>query len=142
MFEGVKIVLMPSKQLAEKVNPVDAGKATVLLSLAEFDEELKQSEVGYMLMGKEVAECSNIPEEVVPLINEFSDVFPDELSDGLPPLRDIQHHIDLEPGVALPNRPYYRMSPREHEELRRQVEELLSKGQIRESMSPCAVPAL
>ena len=86
MFEGVKIVLMPSKQLTEKVNPVDAGKATALLSLAEFDEELKQSEVGYLLMGKEVAECSNIPEAVVPLINEFSDVFPDELSDGLPPL--------------------------------------------------------
>ena len=41
MFEGVKIVLMPSKQLAEKVNPVDAGKAIALLSLAEFDEELK-----------------------------------------------------------------------------------------------------
>ena len=47
------------------------------MSLATFDEELKQSEVGYLLMGKEVAECSNIPEEVVPLINEFSDVFPD-----------------------------------------------------------------
>ena len=89
MFEGVKIVLMPSKQLAEKVNPVDAGKATALLSLAEFDEELKQSEVGYLLMGKEVVKCSNIPEEVVPLISEFSDVFPDELPDGLPSLRDI-----------------------------------------------------
>ena len=37
MFYGVKIVLMPSKQLAEKVNPVDAGKATTLLSLAEFE---------------------------------------------------------------------------------------------------------
>ncbi|GKF80305.1 hypothetical protein Tco_0238907, partial [Tanacetum coccineum] len=83
-----------------------------------------------------------IPKAMIPLLEEFSDVFLEEFPDGLPPLLDIQHHIDLEPGLQLPNRPHYRISQGEHEELRRQVEELVSKGHVRESMSSCVVPAL
>ncbi|KAG2411212.1 hypothetical protein I3760_Q021100 [Carya illinoinensis] len=36
----------------------------------------------------------------------------------------------------------YRSNPNETKELQRQVEDLMSKGYVRESMSPCAVPVL
>ncbi|XP_021991183.1 uncharacterized protein LOC110887935 [Helianthus annuus] len=137
LFGGVKITLVPSKpkQLATK-------QSGTFLTISQFQDELEDTDNVFILIGKAVPEEVEIPDAMVPLLEEFSDVFPVELPDGLPPLRGIQHRIDLEPGSQLPNRPHYRMSPAEHEELRRQVEELISKGHVRESMSPCAVPAL
>lgn len=76
------------------------------------------------------------------LLQEFSDVVVQDIPAGLPPIRGIEHQIDFVPGSTLPNRPAYRTNPEETKELQRQVEELMSKGYIRESMSPCAVPVL
>ena len=47
------------------------------------------------------------------LLYEFGDVFPDELPPGLPPLRGIEHRIDLIPGARLTNRAPYRTNPEE-----------------------------
>ncbi|XP_024009759.1 uncharacterized protein LOC112085027 [Eutrema salsugineum] len=83
-----------------------------------------------------------LPPKVEALIKRFEDVFPEEIPPGLPPLRGIEHQIDLVPGQSLPNKAAYRMNPEESKELERQVRDLMDKGNIRESLSPCAVPVL
>ncbi|KAH9698116.1 hypothetical protein KPL71_023888 [Citrus sinensis] len=73
---------------------------------------------------------------------EYEDVFPEETPHGLPPILGIEHQIDFVPGAAIPNRPAYRSNPEETKELQRQLNELMEKGYVRESMSPCAVSVL
>ena len=84
----------------------------------------------------------SLPNLTVSLLQEFEDVFPEEMLNELSPIRGIEHHIDFVPGAAIPNRPTYRSNPEEIKELQRQVEDLMSKGYVRESMSSCAVPVL
>jgi len=67
---------------------------------------------------------------------------PAELPDELSPLHNIQHAINFVPGSSLPNLSHYRMTLTEHAKVKRQVDELLWKDFIRESLSSCVIPAL
>lgn len=88
-----------------------------------------------------MVESIDIPPQVKCLMAKFEDIIPQELLDGLPPMRDIQHHIDLVLREGLPNLPHYSMSPNEHQILQNQVKEPIRKGMIRESMSLCTIIA-
>jgi hypothetical protein len=139
LVDNVKLTLLPNPGDVTKP-PKEVGQT--LLAKREFIREILDADQVYLLYGKECSLMKIVPEVVTGLLEEFADAFPKDLPEELSPLRDIQHQIDLVPGSSLPNRPHYCMSPKEHEELRRQVEELLAKGHIRESLSPCAVLAL
>jgi hypothetical protein len=84
----------------------------------------------------------SLPLVVANILQEYSDVFPSEIPEGLPPIRGIEHQIDLIPGASLPNRAPYRTNPEETKEIQWQVQELLDKGYVRESLSPCVVPVI
>jgi hypothetical protein len=119
-------------------------KTVFCVPTEEFENEVREEGVCLIVASttfthpEQEVKCHRL---VAPILATYQDVL-GELPAGLPPLRDIQHQIDLVPGSILPNKAHYRMSPDQHEELRRQVQELLDKGFVRESISPCAVPAL
>jgi hypothetical protein len=79
--------------------------------------------------------------EDIKVVNEYPDVFPDDLP-GMPPDQDIEFSIELLPDTAPISKRPYRMDVKDLAGLKKQTEELLSKGFIRPSSSPRGVPTL
>jgi hypothetical protein len=82
-----------------------------------------------------------LPLKKIPVVCEYADVFLDELP-GMPPDRDIEFAIELQPGMTPISKRPYRMPPAELAELKKQLQELLDKGFINPSTSPWGCSAL
>jgi len=143
--DGVKHTLLPVK--------VDGDKGLtenniMLISGKELLQEVdKSKEVYFAIVGRPKViltstNLNDLPEEIQSVLNNYMDIIVDEFPNELPPIRSISHHINLIPGASLPNKAAYRLTPQENAEVARQVQELMDKGLIRESLSPCAVPTV
>ena len=78
----------------------------------------------------------NVQKELHQLLEEFSDLFPEQLSKGRPPKQEVEFEIKLEEGAVPLNKPSYSLSPKEHDELQVQIHDLLAQGHIRPLQSP------
>lgn len=124
------------------------GPSVLMVGEKEFINALEEEDgVGFALVLKPKEDRKKEsratgPKEVEELLNQYKDIIADVMPESLPPIRDISHQIDLIPGSVLPNKAAYKMTPQQNEEIARQVQELLDKGLIRKSISPCVVPSV
>ena len=84
---------------------------------SEVRHALSASKPIFVLLYKGVCLATNdinscFPSAFSDLLQEFKDIFLEEMPSGLPPVRGIEHQIDFIPGAAIPNRPAYRTNPR------------------------------
>ena len=122
-FKGVGTVVLPKVISAMKASKLlNQGTWSILASVVDTRE----------------GETSLTSE---PVVREYPDVFPKDLP-GLPPHREVDFAIELEPNTTPISRAPYRMAPAELKELKVQLQELLDKGFIRPSVSPWGAPVL
>ncbi|TKC11709.1 hypothetical protein FA727_23800, partial [Robertmurraya kyonggiensis] len=138
-MEGIDIVLGANWMTQHKV-VLDVAERVV-----EINSPTHGPSVLYLPQRTCVDACAYAMVETqlkdIPVVCEYADVFPDDLP-GMPPDRDIEFVIELQPGTAPISKRPYRMPPNELAELKIQLQELLDKGFIRPSVSPWGCPAI
>jgi hypothetical protein len=138
-------MLLPIKD--KEVKP-EVSNTILLMSGKELLKEVKKKEDTQFFVVRKPrivltsTRVDDLPDEVQELLEEFADIIVDKLPRLLPPMRSVSHHIDLIPGASLPNKSTYRLMPQENEEVKKKVQELMGKGLVRESLSPCVVPTI
>ncbi|KAG8380918.1 hypothetical protein BUALT_Bualt06G0066600 [Buddleja alternifolia] len=111
-------------------DPGPSNNKNDCLSAIQVKKGLKHGETTYLATMVEIKKdvFQEVPDKIAALLVDFEDIFPSELPKELPPIRAIDHKIELEPGAKPPAMAPYRMNLAELVELRRQLDELLEAG--------------
>jgi hypothetical protein len=142
--KGIDVILQTDWLSKYKVL-IDCAKKSVKMTTPEGKEMEFIAEL--VVTAKGVANCSMVNQldasqgSEVPMVNEFPDVFPEELP-GMPPDRDIEFMIELKPGTTPIYETPYRMATPELAELKEHIKELLEKGFIHPSSSQLGAPVI
>jgi hypothetical protein len=133
--------------IEDKEQKREDSSSILLMSGKELLNEVKEEEMQFVVVRKPRVILTNtsvedFPEEIQELLENFVGIIVAKLPHSLPPIRSISHHIDFIPGAILPKKSAYRLTPRENEEVKNHVQELLDKGLVRESLIPCVVPTI
>jgi hypothetical protein len=124
---------------------IDCAKKSIKMTTPEGKEMEFIAEP--VVTTKGVANCAKVNQldasqgSEVPVVNEFPNVFPEELPD-MPLDRDIEFVIKLKPGTTPIYKTPYRMATLELAELKEHIKELLEKGFIRPSSSRWGAPVI
>ena len=137
---GNKLYRIPKVAPPTSISLVHAKKCSKLISQTEkFFFLMIQPQGKNKTVVKTSKEGSSTRlQQMEKVVEEYKDIFTSPV--GVPLHCQVKHSIDLTLGVPLPNGPIYRHSILENDKIKRQIQELLQKGHIHPSSSPCGSP--
>jgi len=103
-------VIMGMNWMKEWDVVIDAGKRVLSLREPQGSGSFQVSLPHRFYFASISCATQVVPLPQIPVVNEFPDVFPEELP-GLPPDREVKFAIELIPGIAPISRRPYRMPP-------------------------------
>lgn len=137
--------IMQNGQLCVVLIKRESGGKNIIFAL-QLSKGIKRKESTFVAALKEddghIGGGACVPKPVEKVLKEIKDIMPTELPKRLPPRREVDYTIELEPGAKPLAFAPYCMSPLELEELRRQLKVLLDADYIRLSKAPYGAPVL